>query len=92
MQYPAFLNLMRRREVTLKTWGDRSAENARRASAELMRIQNSRKLLIGMVTGLQDPAVLEQKRAEEKAACPGQPEVGAEEPVRGCLGPRRGIR
>lgn len=66
MQYPAFLNLMRRREVTLKTWGDRSAENARRASAELMRIQNSRKLLVGMVTGLQDPAVLEQKRSEEK--------------------------
>jgi Peptidase S46 len=52
VQYPAFLNLMRRREVTLKTWGERSAENARRASAELMRIQNSRKLLVGMVTGL----------------------------------------
>jgi len=67
VQYPAFLNLMRRREVTLKTWGERSAENARRASAELMRIQNSRKLLVGMVAGLQDPAVLEQKRSEEKA-------------------------
>jgi hypothetical protein len=66
MQYPAFLNLMRRREVTLKTWGERSAENARRASAELMRIQNSRKLLVGMVSGLQDPAVLDKKRSEEK--------------------------
>ena len=67
VQYPTFLGLMRRREVTLKTWGDRSAENARRASAELMRVQNSRKLLVGMVTGLQDPAVLAQKRSEEKA-------------------------
>jgi len=67
VQYPAFLNLMRRREVALKTWGERSVENARRASAELMRIQNARKLLVGMVAGLQDPAVLEKKRAEEKA-------------------------
>jgi hypothetical protein len=66
VQYPAFLNLMRRREVALKVWGERSAENARRASAELMRIQNSRKLLVGMVNGLQDPAVLARKRSEEK--------------------------
>ena len=67
LQYPTFLNLMRRREVALKTWSERSAENARRAQAELMRIQNARKLLVGMVAGLQDPAVLEKKRTEEKA-------------------------
>ena len=67
MQYPTFLDLMRRREVTLKTWGDRSAENARRAAAELMRVQNTRKLLVGMVAGLQDPAVMGRKRSEEKA-------------------------
>ena len=93
VQYPAFLNLMRRREVTLKTWGDRSAENARRASAELMRIQNSRKLLVGMVAGLQDPAVLEQKRAEENSCVPQvgkKPEL--KEQYGGRLGPRRGVR
>jgi hypothetical protein len=67
VQYPTFLNLMRRREVTMKVWADRSAENARRATGELLRVQNSRKLLVGMVAGLQDPAVLDRKRADEKA-------------------------
>jgi len=65
--YPLFLNLMRRREVTFKSWADRDEENARRAQADLLRVQNSRKLLVGMVAGLQDPAVLEKKRADEKA-------------------------
>src|SRR5437588_10159130 len=32
-----------------------------------MRTQNARKLLVGMVAGLQDPSVLEQKRSEEKS-------------------------
>jgi hypothetical protein len=65
--YPLYLDVMRRREVVYKTWADRNAENARRAGADLLRVQNSRKLLTGMVAGLQDPAVIEQKRTEEKA-------------------------
>jgi hypothetical protein len=65
--YPLYLSLMRRREVTLKTWGDRDEENARRALADLLRAQNSRKLFVGMVAGLQDPAVMEKKRDDEKA-------------------------
>src|SRR5262249_7730059 len=36
------------------------------ASADLLRVQNSRKLLVGMVAGLQDPAVFDRKRAAEK--------------------------
>jgi hypothetical protein len=65
--YPLYLDVMRRREVVYKTWADRNAENARRAGADLLRVQNTRKLLTGMVAGLQDPAVMEQKRTEEKA-------------------------
>jgi hypothetical protein len=65
--YPLFLNLMRRREVTYKTWADRGTENARRAQAELLSVQNTRKLLTGMIAGLQDPAVMDRKRADEKA-------------------------
>ena len=42
-----------RREVTLKTWGEPSAENARRASAELMASRTRGKLPVGMVAGLQ---------------------------------------
>ncbi len=67
VQYPTMLNLFRRREVVYKTWGDRDAENARRAMGELMRIQNSRKLLTGMVDGLQTPAIFDKKRADEQA-------------------------
>ena len=66
-QSPTVLNLLRRREVLLKAFADRSAENARRAEDELFGIQNSRKLRIGLMEGLQDPALFERKQAEEKA-------------------------
>jgi hypothetical protein len=63
---PGTLNLLRRREVMLKNYSDRSAENARRAEDDLFSIQNSRKAYLGMLAGLQDPAILEQKRDAEK--------------------------
>jgi hypothetical protein len=64
---PGALNLLRRREVLLKNYSDRSSENARRAEDELFGIQNSRKAYLGMLGGLQDPAVMESKRAMEKS-------------------------
>ncbi len=67
VNYPQLLNLNRRREVTYKTWADRDDENARRAQADLLRVQNTRKLYVGMVAGLQDPDVMEKKRTDEKA-------------------------
>jgi hypothetical protein len=67
VQYPSLLSMFRRREVVYKTWADRDAENARRAMGELMRVQNSRKLLTGMVDGLLTPAIFEKKIADEKA-------------------------
>ena len=63
---PGVLNLLRRREVLLKNYSDRSAENARRAEDELFGIQNSRKAYLGILAGLQDPAVLAKKRDAEK--------------------------
>ena len=63
---PATLNLLRRREVLLKNYSDRSSENARRAEDELFGIQNSRKAYLGMLAGLQDPAIMDKKRAAEK--------------------------
>ena len=63
---PGVLNLLRRREVMLKNYSDRSAENARRAEDDLFSIQNSRKAYLGMLAGLQDPAILEKKRDAEK--------------------------
>ncbi len=63
---PFALNLLRRREVLLQTYSERSAENARRAEDELFGIQNSRKAYLGMLAGLQDPAIMDKKRAAEK--------------------------
>jgi hypothetical protein len=62
---PGTLNLLRRREVLLDNYSERSAENARRAEDELFGIKNSRKAYLGMLAGLQDPAILEKKRAAE---------------------------
>jgi hypothetical protein len=64
---PDQLNLLRRLEVLLKSYADRSFENARRAEDDLFGIQNSRKARLGMLGGLQDPAIMDKKRAEEKA-------------------------
>jgi hypothetical protein len=67
LSVPGGLNLLRRREVLLKTFADRNAENARRAEDELFGIQNSRKAYLGMLAGLQDPAIMDKKKADEKA-------------------------
>ena len=63
---PGALNLLRRREVLLENYSERSAENARRAEDELFGIKNSRKAYLGMLAGLQDPAILGKKRDSEK--------------------------
>jgi hypothetical protein len=52
--------------VLLKNFSDRSAENARRAEDELFGLQNSRKAYLGMLAGLQDPAIIEKKKSDEK--------------------------
>jgi hypothetical protein len=66
-QVPGQLALLRRREVLLSTFSDRSPENARRAQDELFGIQNSRKVRLGNLGGLQDPAFFGKKRDAEKA-------------------------
>src|SRR5262249_45832889 len=65
--YPLYLNTLRRMEVAMKTYSDRSIENERRSHDEYFSVQNSRKLLLGMLDGLQDPTIMEKKEAEEKA-------------------------
>ncbi|MEX2188929.1 MAG: S46 family peptidase [Pirellulales bacterium] len=65
--YPWILQVLRRREVLLSTFSERSLENARRAKDELFGVANSRKARIGGLDGLQDPAIMSKKRAEERA-------------------------
>ncbi|MEX2121898.1 MAG: S46 family peptidase [Pirellulales bacterium] len=63
---PLTLNLIRRREVLLRTYSERSRENARRAQDELFGYQNSRKARLGGLAGLQDPAIINRKRDNEQ--------------------------
>ena len=66
-QYPIALAYLKRREVLLRSWSERSAENARRAKDELFGIQNSRKARDGGHAGLYDPALMQSKRQQEMA-------------------------
>jgi hypothetical protein len=64
---PATLDLLRRREVLLMSFSQRSAENARRARDLLFAYQNWRKARLGGLAGLQDPAVINSRREQETA-------------------------
>jgi Peptidase S46 len=67
VQYPFNLSLLRRHEVLLRTYSERSLENERRAHDELFGIENSRKAYIGFLAGLQDPLIMKTKRDGEGA-------------------------
>jgi hypothetical protein len=76
--FPNTLNLLRRREVLLRTFADRGLENARRAQDDLFSYQNSRKARLGGLAGLQDPAVMQAKRKAEgslRAAVDNDPQL-----------------
>jgi hypothetical protein len=64
---PSTLNSIRRREVLLATFSDRSRENARQAEDELFGYQNSRKARLGQMAGLQDPALFKSLADRETA-------------------------
>ncbi|MDQ6800255.1 MAG: S46 family peptidase [Acidobacteriota bacterium] len=78
--YPFTLNLLRRREILLNTYAERSAENDRRAHDQLFGIKNSRKAYFGLIGGLQDPAIM-KKKADAEAALrqkvAGDPQLNA---------------
>lgn len=64
---PYVLDFLRRREILLSLYGERSEENERRARDDYFGVQNSRKAYMGMIQGLQDPAFIAQKEREEKS-------------------------
>ncbi len=64
--FPQALRKLFRWEVMLSTYSGRNRENARRAQDDLFGVQNSRKARLGMLAGLQDPAILGRKQAEEQ--------------------------
>src|SRR4029077_20321803 len=64
--FPSSLRTIFRREVLLSAYSQRSLENARRAKDDLFGLQNSRKARLGGLAGLQDPAIMDRKRKDEK--------------------------
>ncbi len=66
--YEAPLTMQRlwRREVQLQTFSARNSEFERIASGDLFGVQNGRKARTGILAGLQDPAIMKKKEAEEK--------------------------
>jgi hypothetical protein len=79
--FPATLQRLYRIEVLASSFGQRSAENARRAQGLLLGAQNSRKARLGGLAGLQDPAVMNIKRQEEAAlrtAAAADPKLAAD--------------
>jgi len=67
LRLPFTLDFMRRREVLLNIYAKRSAENARRAEDFLRGVENSRKVYLGQIGGLQDPSLFAAKNADEMA-------------------------
>lgn len=63
---PLSLNVLRRREVMLRNYAERSHENSRQAQDDLFGYQNSRKARLGGMAGLQDPAIIGGKQVAEK--------------------------
>jgi hypothetical protein len=73
---PFRLGLLKRLEVLLGNWSNRSEENARRAWDDYFSVQNSRKALDGRLAGLLDPELFSAKLKAEanfKAQLAGQP-------------------
>ncbi len=64
--FPTSLAILYRREVLLKAYSERSRENARRAADDYFGIQNSRKAKLGGLAALQDPAIMDRKRASQQ--------------------------
>ena len=78
--FPFRLETLKRREVLLNSWSQRSPENARRAKGDLFGIQNSRKARDGGHAGLYDPTLMAGKQQAEaalKLRLTGRPEFAA---------------
>lgn len=62
---PFYLNYLCRMEVALQQYCNSSPEHRRRGSDDLFAVQNSRKAVTGMLTGLQSPHFMEVKVERE---------------------------
>ncbi len=66
IRVPFLLDLFRRREITLQQFMLKGKEQRRIAESDLFSWQNSRKLYVGKIRGLQDSRLIENKKSFEK--------------------------
>ncbi len=66
-QGPMLLDWLRRQEIMLQKFAQRSEEQSRIAQDDLFGTQNSMKAWFGKIGGLQDPEIMGRKEATEKA-------------------------
>lgn len=62
---PETLNFLRRKEILLQQFSEKSEENKRMANYELAMVGNSRKFFAGQLAALQMPRLIEAKRSKE---------------------------
>lgn len=67
VKVPYLLGFLKRLEVLLHSWGERTEENARRARELYFGVQNGRKVYDGEEAGLLNPALMGAKQAAETA-------------------------
>ena len=65
VRFPAMVNLLRRREITLQQFAADGEEFARRAKKDLFGVQNSRKRSVGQMQSLHDPRLFDAKKSAE---------------------------
>lgn len=65
LRVPYTLSLLRRRENVLLGYSQQGDEQARRAKGQLFGVQNSRKVYVGLLQGLQDRDFLARKQRAE---------------------------
>lgn len=62
---PRMLNYLRRYEIMIQQYSLEGPEQRRRANSDRAWVANSRKRTIGMLQGLQSPAIINQKQQQE---------------------------
>jgi hypothetical protein len=78
VRVPYTLNYLLQQEVLLQQYASKGVEQARRAKDELFGVQNSRKVYVGRIKGLQDSSLFLAKQKEEyalQAAVQSNPEL-----------------
>lgn len=63
---PIIIQVLKRRIATLKDYSERGPEQTRQAASQIFGLENSLKVYVGRLAGLQDKNLMEKKKREEE--------------------------